>query len=175
MKKYLLPCLLLVCFACKQINPPKAKAQEKMTKEGLPLDRVQLPPGFKIEIFADNLKNARSIVRSPEGTIYVGTRNEGNVYAIRDEDGDFKAEQKYTLAKDLNMPNGVAVRNGQLFVAEVNRILRFDNIESHLASPPEPVVVYDKYPTSRHHGWKYIAFGPDDKLYVPVGAPCNIC
>ncbi len=73
------------------------------------------------------------------------------------------------------MPNGVAFRNGSLYVAEVSRILRFDNIENQLAKPPAPVVVFDKYPTDEHHGWKYIAFGPDGKLYVPVGAPCNIC
>jgi glucose/arabinose dehydrogenase len=107
--------------------------------------------------------------------LFVGTRSRGDVYALRDTDGDFVADEKYVLATGLKLPNGVAFRDGSLYVAEVNRILRFDNIENRLADPPEPVVVFDKYPTERHHGWKYIAFGPDDKLYVPVGAPCNIC
>ena len=131
--KYILLLLLLVfSTSCKQVNPPKASAKIDQEKEGLPLDKIKLPPGFKIEIFADNLKNARSLARSPEGTIYVGTRNEGNVYAIKDSDGDFKADQKYTLAEGLNMPNGVAVKDGHLYVAEVSQILRYDNIESNL-------------------------------------------
>ena len=73
------------------------------------------------------------------------------------------------------MLNGVAVRNGALYVAEVSRVLRFDDIEAHLDAPPAPVVVTDRFPKETHHGWKFIAFGPDGKLYVPVGAPCNIC
>jgi len=107
--------------------------------------------------------------------IYVGTRGEGNVYAITDSNGDFKADSVITIAKNLRSPNGVAFRNGNLYVAEISRILRFDDIDNKLNNPPEPVVVRDDFPTEGHHGWKYIAFGPDDKLYVPVGAPCNIC
>ena len=175
MKYILISLCLLFAFACKQVNPPKASAKIDQEKEALPLDKIKLPPGFKIEIYAEDLKNARSIVRSPEGTVYVGTRNEGNVYAVQDTDGDFKAEKKYTLATKLNMPNGVAVKDGNLYVAEVDKILRYDNIEKHLENTPEPAVVTEDYPSSRHHGWKYIAFGPDGKLYVPVGAPCNIC
>jgi len=94
---------------------------------------------------------------------------------LRDTSGDFRADQVYTLAKGLKMPNGVAFRDGHLYVAEVNRILKYENIEANLANPPAPIVVYDQYPTETHHGWKFIAFGPDGKLYVPVGAPCNIC
>lgn len=112
---------------------------------------------------------------SPNGTLFVGTRDEGSVYALRDEDGDFKIDKKYVLARGLKMPNGVAFRDGDLYVAEVSRILKFQGIENRLTNPPQPVVVYDQYPTKTHHGWKYIAFGPDGKLYVPVGAPCNIC
>ena len=112
---------------------------------------------------------------SPNGTLFVGNRDKGNVYAIRDTDGDFKADEVYTLDKGLKMPNGVAFKDGNLYVAEVSRILRYDDIENHLSKPPKPKVVYDKYPTETHHGWKYIAFGPDGKLYIPVGAPCNIC
>lgn len=141
----------------------------------LPLDTIQLPPGFAIEVYAEGVANARSMVRSPNGTLFVGTRNAGHVYAVLDENGDQKADKVHTIATGLNMPNGVAFRDGALYVAEVNRILRYDDIEKRLASPPEPVVVNDTYPTEVHHGWKFIAFGPDGWLYVPVGAPCNIC
>jgi glucose/arabinose dehydrogenase len=121
------------------------------------------------------VKGARSLARSPGGTLFVGTREGGNVYALRDTDGDHVADQRYTLAKDLNQPNGVAFRNGSLYIAEISRIIRLDDIENRLDNPPAPVVVSDQYPKEGHHGWKYIAFGPDGKLYVPVGAPCNIC
>lgn len=139
----------------------------------LPLERVQLPPGFAIETFAEGVKDARSMVLGENGTLFVGTRTAGNLYAIR-HDGK-KASQVITLATGLNMPNGVAMRDGALFVAEVNRVIRYDAIESRLSDPPRPAVVYDKYPKDRHHGWKFIRFGPDGWLYVPVGAPCNIC
>ena len=141
----------------------------------LPIEKIKLPSGFKISVFAEGIDNARSLCLSPNGTLFVGTREAGNVYALRDLNKDGVADEQYTLAVKLNMPNGVAFRNGSLYVAEINRILRFDSIETRLKNPPAPVVVYDKYPTEEHHGWKYIAFGPDDKLYVPVGAPCNIC
>ncbi|MEM9022993.1 MAG: PQQ-dependent sugar dehydrogenase, partial [Bacteroidota bacterium] len=144
-------------------------------EEDNPLQHITLPEGFRIDYFAQNVTNARSMARGDNGTLFVGTRREGKVYAIVDRDNDFKADQVYTLASGLNMPNGVAFRNGSLYVAEVNRVMRFDAIESQLENPPEPVVVNDQFPSDRHHGWKYIAFGPDDKLYVPVGAPCNIC
>lgn len=145
------------------------------TSTGSRLDQIKLPPGFKIDVFAENVNNARSLCQGTKGTIFVGTRKAGNVYAIEDKNGDFKADKIHTLATGMNMPNGVAFRDGALFVAEVNRIIRYDNIEAQLSSPPKPVVVNDDFPTDEHHGWKYIAFGPDGKLYVPVGAPCNIC
>ncbi len=139
------------------------------------LSRIKLPEGFKIEIFADNVKGARSLVRSNKGTIFVGSRSAGNVYAIVDSNNNYKADKVYTIAEGLNMPNGVAIKDGSLYVAEINRVIRFDNIEDNLANPPKPVVVNDKFPDDTHHGWKFIRFGPDGKLYVPVGAPCNIC
>ncbi|NBW95010.1 MAG: sorbosone dehydrogenase family protein, partial [Bacteroidetes bacterium] len=139
------------------------------------LDLINLPEGYEISVFADSVDNARSMDLSPSGTLFVGTRGAGKVHALRDLDGDGVAEERYVLAEDLQMPNGVAFRDGALFVAEVSRILRYDDIESRLDNPPEPVVVTEELPTDRHHGWKYIAFGPDDKLYVPVGAPCNVC
>lgn len=139
------------------------------------LAKIKLPPGFKIELYAENIKNARSLCLSPRGTLFIGTRDDGRVWAVRDENKDHKAEKVYTIARGLKSPNGVAFRNGDLYVAEISRILRFKDIENHLDNPGQPEVVYDQYPTESHHGWKYIAFGPDGKLYVPVGAPCNIC
>jgi len=141
---------------------------------GLPLDKVKLPKGFSINVFAE-VDNARSLAISPNGTIFVGNKGEDKVYAIKDTDGDGKADKKWIIAKGLNMPNGVAFRDGDLYVAEVNRIHKFAGIESKLDNPGKSQIIYDKYPTEAHHGWKYIAFGPDGKLYVPVGAPCNIC
>lgn len=141
----------------------------------LPLERIKLPEGFKITVFASGIENARSLARGEKGTIFVGNRSEDKVYAVVDENNDGKADQTYVIASGLRMPNGVAFRNGDLYVAEVSRIIRFADIENNLSNPPQPEVVYDQYPSDRHHGWKYIAFGPDDKLYVPVGAPCNMC
>ncbi|WP_349431319.1 PQQ-dependent sugar dehydrogenase [Methylomarinum sp. Ch1-1] len=139
------------------------------------LRQLQLPVGFKISLFASDVPNARSLALGDQGVIYVGTRQQGAVYALQDVDHDGVAERRYELAKGLYMPNGVAYRNNQLFVAETNRILRFDNIGDNLANPPKPVVVYDRLPSDKHHGWKYLRFGPDGKLYTSVGAPCNIC
>jgi glucose/arabinose dehydrogenase len=140
----------------------------------LKLSQIRLPQGFTIDVFASDIRNARSMCLSPSGILFVGTRGEGKVYALVDEDGDYKADKTYTLASGLRQPNGVAFKDGNLYVAEVNRVLRFTNIEQNLTNPTFEVL-YDEYPSDGHHGWKYIAFGPDGKLYVPVGAPCNIC
>ena len=142
--------------------------------EALPLNTIKMPKGFSISVFAE-VDNARSMAISPNGTLFVGNRNEDKVYAVKDTDGDFKADKKWTIVSGLNMPNGVAFKDGNLYVAEVSRIIKFSDIEKKLDNPGKPEVVYDKFPTESHHGWKYIAFGPDGKLYVPVGAPCNIC
>ncbi len=136
---------------------------------------IKVPAGFKVRIWADEVENARSLALGDKGTVFVGNRKDDKVYALVDENSDGKADKKYTIASGLNMPNGVAFKNGALYVAEVNRIWRFDNIEDNLSNPPEKILVSENYPTDKHHGWKYIAFGPDGKLYVPVGAPCNIC
>ncbi|GAB4296537.1 MAG: sorbosone dehydrogenase family protein [Ignavibacteriaceae bacterium] len=136
---------------------------------------ISLPPGFKIEIFASDVDGARSMALSENGLLFVGTRNTGKVFAIKDTNQDFKADEIIVIADDMNLPNGVAVKDGDLYVAEINRVLRFDDIEKNLYQPGNPVIVNDKFPSDRHHGWKFIAFGPDDKLYVPVGAPCNVC
>jgi len=141
----------------------------------LPLSKIVLPDGFNISIYSDDVPGARSLAQGPGGTVFVSTRRQGKVYALQDTDGDGRADQRYVLAENLNMPNGVAYREGALYIAEVNRVLRLDDIEAHLASPPEPVIVNDAFPADQHHGWKFIRFGPDGKLYVPIGAPCNVC
>lgn len=151
----------------------KNKALHKV--EDPRLADIKLPAGFHISIFADNVDNARSLAMGDKGTIFVGNRQGDKVYALVDKDADGVADERYTIASGMNMPNGVAFRQGALYVAEVNKIWRFDNIEANLAHPPKPVLVSDNFPGDAHHGWKYIAFGPDNKLYVPVGAPCNIC
>lgn len=143
--------------------------------QGLPLHQITLPPGFEIDVYASPVPNARSMTLSPSGALFVGTRTAGNVYAVVDRDKDGQADEVVTIAQRLNMPNGVAFRDGALYVAEVDRVLRYDDIEAHLKDPPAPVVVHDGFPKDRHHGWKFIAFGPDDRLYIPVGAPCNVC
>jgi len=129
---------------------------------GIHLDLIKLPAGFKIELYATGLPNARSMVMSPDGILFVGTRKAGNVYAVIDSDKDFRADEVITIFKGMNMPNGVAFRDSALYVAEVSRILRFDGIEKSLRAPRAPVVVNDTFPRDKHHGWKYIAFGPEN-------------
>lgn len=141
----------------------------------LPLERIVLPEGFSIDLYATGIPNARSMTLGDKGTVFVGTRSGDKVFAIVDSNGDFKADKTYTIVKELWSPNGVAFKNGSLYIAEINRILRLDDIENNLDNPPVPVVVYDQLPKETWHGWKYIKFGPDGKLYVPVGAPCNVC
>jgi glucose/arabinose dehydrogenase len=157
--------LLLTVFAAGVLNQAGC-AQE------LPLERIKLPPGFEISVYA-LVPGPRSLALGDNGTVFVGTQREGSVYAIAPRAGG--APEVLTIAKGLNTPNGVAFRAGSLYVAEISRILRFDLIEARLRNPPEPVVVTDRFPRDGHHGWKYIAFGPDGWLYVPVGAPCNVC
>lgn len=157
------------------VNPP-LKVISHDYKGDLPLEKLKLPEGFAIHTYATGVTNARSMTfGSDESILFVGTRSEGNVYALRDTNHDYIADQQYLLLEKGNMPNGVAFKDGDLYIAEVNKILRFKDIESKLDNPGTPEVVYDQYPEESHHGWKYIAFGPDNKLYVPVGAPCNIC
>jgi glucose/arabinose dehydrogenase len=144
------------------------------TSAKLPLDKIKLPVGFEITVFAE-VEDARSLALSPSGVVYAGNRNGNKVFAVQDTDGDHQADKKWVIASGLNSPNGVAFRDGNLYVAEISRILRFPEVEKKLNNPGKPEVVTDDYPTETHHGQKYIAFGPDGKLYVPVGAPCNLC
>jgi len=160
---------VLLVLAPLLFSPPACSADR------LQLDKIKLPSGFEIGLYASPVPNARSMTLSPHGTLFVGTREAGKVYAVLDTDNDQKADEVIPLAQGLNMPNGVAFRDGALYVAEVNRVLRYDNIEAQLRNPPTPVVINDNFPSDRHHGWKFIGFGPDGRLYVPVGAPCNVC
>ncbi|MBI3506852.1 MAG: PQQ-dependent sugar dehydrogenase [Proteobacteria bacterium] len=140
---------------------------------GLPLERIKLPRGFKIELYAE-VPNARSLAAAPGGVVFVGSR-EREVYALIPDKSGARAEKVVRIASGLRMPNGVAFRDGSLYVAEIHRVLRFDKILESLEHPPDPVVVKGDYPSDEWHGWKFIRFGPDGYLYVPVGAPCNTC
>lgn len=161
--RQLLPLLLLLPLAGSR---PAAPADN--------LASIRLPAGFRISYYAQRVGGARALALGPDGTVYVGTRGD-KVYALPDRNKDHKADEIITVAAGLNEPNGVAVRGGALYVGEISRILRFDNIAGTLRQKPKPAVVYDQLPDKEHHGWKYISFGPDGKLYVPVGAPCNVC
>ena len=136
------------------------------------LDKIKLPPGFSIELWAAGLPNARSITVGDKGTVFVGTRLLDTVYAVLDKDGQ---RQVKTLLKGLYRPNGVAFHNGALYVAELSRILRYDNIEDTLDNPGKPAIVFDALPKDETHGWKYLTVGPDGALYFNIGAPCNSC
>ncbi|WGL15336.1 PQQ-dependent sugar dehydrogenase [Microbulbifer bruguierae] len=139
------------------------------------LDKLNLPAGFKIEVYAEGVTQARHMTRGDKGTLFVGSTREGKVYAIVDKDGDHKADEVKVIAEGLKLPTGVAFKDGDLYVSALTSILRFDDIESRLDNPPAPVTITSQFPDKYHHGWKYIAFGPDGWLYVPLGAPCNIC
>lgn len=168
MRKILFTCALLSSGACLHLESPVSGNQD------LPLNKIRLPDGFEISIYASDVPGARSMAVGPNGTLFVGTRV-GKVYAIVDRNQNNRADEVITVARGLRMPNGVAFRGGALYVGEVSRVLRYDNIEARLSNPPTPVVVNDTFPGDRHHGWKFIRFGPDGQLYVPVGAPCNVC
>jgi len=161
----------VLAAACRpSTGGPEALAAGKAAS----LDRITVPPGFRVATFTSAVPGARSLTLGAKGTVFVGTQA-GSVYAVVDREHDGTADQVFTIAKGLDMPNGVAFRQGALYVAEVSRVQRYDAIEDHLAAPPAPVTVIDGLPREHHHGWKFIAFGPDDLLYVPVGAPCNVC
>jgi glucose/arabinose dehydrogenase len=163
-----LPLLFLALLACAPGQGAPAGGSR------LPLGSIRLPPGFKIALFAE-VPGARSLALSPGGVLYVGTRDAGKVYAMVDRDKDGRADRVHTIASGLDTPNGVAWREGTLYVAEISRILALDGIDGRLENPPKPRPVGPAFPGEKHHGWKFIRFGPDGWLYVPVGAPCNIC
>jgi len=161
--------LVFALFCIVHLSPATANTAQEIVKQ------LHIPTGFSLSIYADNVPNARSLALGDNGIVFVGSGPEGKVYALQDKDQDGIAEQRYIIAENLSMPNGVAYKNGSLYVAEISRIIRFDNISQQLKNPPKPIVVFDQFPTDTHHGWKYLRFGPDNKLYTAVGAPCNIC
>ena len=150
------------------INPPPFP----MAADKLPVPQLKAPKGFKVEVFMSGIPNARSLRLGDKGTVFVSNRILDKVYAVVEKDG--KRELK-TLASGLDRPNGLAFHNGTLYIAEGTKISKLEKIEDNLDNPPKPVVIYDQFPNHQSHGWKYMAVGPDNKLYINVGAPCNIC
>jgi len=150
-------------------TPPTVTALDK-----LPIGKLKLPAGFKAEVWSHGHPAGRTMVLGPKGTMFMGTRQLGRVYAITDKDG--KREVK-VLIQGLTQPNGLAFKDGALYVFAIHRVFRYDNIEDKLDNPGTPVELTDKFnlPDTIHHNWKYVAFGPDGKLYVQVGSNCNIC
>jgi glucose/arabinose dehydrogenase len=144
----------------------------------LPLEQIKLPQGFSIALYA-KVPNARSMTLGPDGVVFVGNRTGDSVYAVVDRDHDFRVDEVVKIAGGLNTPNGVAYKDGSLYVAELNRIVRIDRVADLLAkgarASAKPAVVKAGLPSDRLHGWKYLAFGPDGMLYFQIGAPCNIC
>ena len=152
----------------KPLAPPPTATPGKE----IPLAKAKLPPGFKIELWAEGIPNARSLALGAKGTVFVSTRLRTEVYAVVDRGGSREVKM---ITKGLNSPNGVAFKGGALYVAEISRVLRYDNIEDQLDNPPEPKVVIDTLPKDLPHGWKFLKVGPDGWIYFDVGAPCNIC
>lgn len=164
--------LLFVLF----VTAAQAMAERELQTR---LAKVRLPEGLQISVFTADTPGARSMSQSPKGTLYIGTRDQGKVYAVVDTNKDGKADKVLTVVSGLEQPNGVAFHDGSLYVAEIRRVIRFDQIEEWVQGrrkdPPSFKVVRADFPGEKHHGWKFIRFGPDGWLYIPVGAPCNIC
>jgi glucose/arabinose dehydrogenase len=149
------------------VPPPIATPSDK-----LPLAKLKLPKNFNIEVYASGMVNARSLRISDKGTVFVSTRLSDTIYAVTNKNG--KREVK-PLVTGLYRPNGIALHNGTLYIAELNKISKIDNVEDHLDDASKPAVIYDDLPSDEPHGWKFLTVGPDNKLYFNIGAPCNIC
>ena len=147
--------------------PPIPTAADK-----LPIEKLNAPWGFKIELYAAGVGNARTLRQGDKGTVFVGSRLLDKVYAIVDKGEKREVKPIYS---GLYRPNGLAFKDGALYIAELSRISKVEKIEDNLDNPPKPVVIYDDLPKDEAHGWKFLTIGPDDKLYFQVGAPCNIC
>ena len=157
-----------VAKVLRGIQPQPAPTPE----DKLPIPQLKLPKGFKIEVYASGIANARTLRLGDKGTLFASNRVLDKVYAIVDKNG--KREKK-VIASGLDRPNGLAFHKGTLYIAEGTKISKLENIEDSLDNPPKPAVVYDDLPNQQSHGWRYIGIGPDEKLYINVGAPCNIC
>lgn len=166
--------LLFSTFIISQ-SPPSPTLPDIETN--LPLENINLPDGFQIHVYAQNITGARSMSLADDGTLFVGTRQQGLVYALRDADDDNYAESVHIVAQGLTQPNGVAYHDGSLYVADISRILRYDEVLQAVdeQAQPQAVTVFDDFLPDIHHGWKYLRVGPDEMLYVPQGAPCNVC
>src|SRR6516165_3270872 len=181
--------ILAACSAAAQQPPPpwqqgrpEAASQSRLAPvapppiptaaDKLPLDKLQLPKGFKIELYASGVANARTLRQGEKGTLFVSTRLFDKVHTIIDKDGK---RQVQTIAQGLHSPNGLAFHNGTLYIAELSQISKIEKIEVSLDSPPKPTVIYNDLPKDEPHGWKFLTLGPDNKLYFQIGAPCNIC
>ena len=150
------------------INPPPFP----MAADKLPIPQLKLPKGFKVEVFVSGVPNARSLRLGDKGTVFVSNRILDKVYAVVEKDG--KREAK-VIASGMDRPNGLAFHGGALYIAEGTKVSKLEKIEDNLDNPGKPVVIYDQFPNHQSHGWKFMALGPDNKLYINVGAPCNIC
>jgi glucose/arabinose dehydrogenase len=138
----------------------------------IPVASIKLPPGFKAEVWASGMPGARMMARGTQGTLWVGTRAIGRVYEVKDSGGKRTSR---VLVDKLTQPNGVAFKDGTLYVMAIDKFLRYDGIEANPAVQPVDITAAFNLPPKQHHNWKFLAFGPDGKLYVPFGAPCNIC
>lgn len=158
------PAILLAAFAAST-----------WAKDPPAIEKLRVPAGFHVTVYSADVPNARALALGSKGTVFVGSRSAGKVYALSDADHDGRAEKSRVIATGLNMPVGVAFHNGDLYISAVSQILALRDIEEHLDQAPGLEMVVSDLPSETHHGWKFIAFGPDGKLYVPIGAPCNIC
>jgi glucose/arabinose dehydrogenase len=175
-KRSIVTALVSVALAPSLVWSGRLSAQQAAQQPAQKGPQWVVPAGFHVDVFADSVDNPREMALGPQGTVFVGSLRAGKVHAVIDRNGDHKAERVVLIASGLQMPNGVAMRNGALYVATAGKLLRFDDIERHLDAPPKPVVVRDSLPnSSAGHMWKFIAFGPDSLLYMSVGAPCNVC
>jgi glucose/arabinose dehydrogenase len=143
-------------------------AQSGWSQTSLPVDQIRVPEGFEVEVYASNLKTARGLSFAEDGTLFVGSKS-GEVYAVRPDGGIV------TLARGLTMPVGLDVFEGDLYISSLSQIVKIEDVLANLTRNPTPRVLIDTLPRERHHGWKFIKVGPDRKLYIPVGAPCNVC
>src|SRR6266511_3362931 len=147
--------------------PPVPTAADK-----LPIDKLKAPKGFTIELYASGVDNARTLRLSDKGTVFVSSRIKDKIHAIVDKGGTREVK---VVASGLHRPNGIVLHKGTLYIAELSQISKIDNVEDKLDNPPKPTVIFSDLPKDEAHGWKYLTIGPDEKLYVQVGAPCNIC